>query len=89
MQMNQQVHFGINAHQTPCVQKMGGISFKASDRVFGSAMFGGTFKLIPHVGLPFGTPKDNSLKINSLSLNTWFSNRNVFQNGVNALENSF
>ena len=31
------------------------------------------------------TLKDNSLEINSLSLNNCFSYRNVFQNGVNAL----
>ena len=38
----------------------------------------------------FKTPKDNSLKSNSLSLNTCFSNKNVFQNGVNAfVENAF
>ena len=38
----------------------------------------------------FSTPKDNSLINNNLPLNTCFSNRNVFQNGVSAFaENAY
>ena len=47
-------------------------------------MFGATFNLVTLVGI-FGILKDGGLQINSLALNNRFSNRNVFQNGVNAL----
>ena len=33
----------------------------------------------------FGTPKNGSLQINSLPSNNSFSDRNVLQNGINAL----
>ena len=50
------------------------------------AMFGFTCRTT----IIFETPKDNSLKINSLQFNACFSNRNVFQIGVNAfVENGF
>ena len=50
-------------------------------------MFGGTFNLVTRVGVPyfFGTLKDGSRQINNLASNNCFRNRNVFENGINAL----
>ena len=44
-----------------------------------SAIFDAIFNLVKRVGLPyfFGTPKNSSLKINSLQSNNFFSHRNV------------
>ena len=47
-------------------------------------MFRATFNLVKRTTIIFRTPKD-SLSINSLASNNCFSNRNVFQNGVNFL----
>ena len=50
-------------------------------------MFGATFNLVTRVGFTiiFGTPKNGSLKMNSLPSNNYFSNRNFLENSINAL----
>ena len=53
-----------------------------------SAIFGATFNLATRVGwitIILGTPINGSLKIIILPSNNCFSDRNVLQNGVNAL----
>ena len=60
----------------------------------GYTMFGATFNQVTHPGYTcykcrtteiFGTLKDDSLEINSFTINNSFSYRNVFRNCVNAL----
>ena len=52
-------------------------------------MFGATFNLVHAVSgrspVIFGTMKDGNLENNRLALNIFFSDRNVYQNGVNTL----
>ena len=47
-------------------------------------MFVATFNLVTWTIVLFGTLKDGSLQIITLTSNNCFSYRNVFQNGVNA-----
>ena len=58
-----------------------------------SAMFGGTLNLVSHVWLLLFLERPKiivCLKINNLPLNTSFSDKNIFQNGVNVfVENGF